>query len=502
MDISKGSNDVCKNAGSNSAFAPCIEDAVDDLLDVLADVARRHNGRSTGVKQAGRAVDLFISGLERPGIPELLKKHCQIYGSSAQGKLASAHDAVILLVIYRLSTCPVVSRRVLVAVGDLSGGAPAQQSITAILSGGGWDPTVAARFHSEAPLFAAGLIANVDENAGSPVAKLLLTTSGMDFIGRHVTASGQAAGDSNPVAGTQSSPHPGTVERALPDVSGCGASFVVGSPALDELVLDATTRNKLKSICNAVRNHEMVYEKWGYRRLVPYGRSNTVLFFGPPGTGKTICASAIAAEVGRPLLRVDLSSIFSKWVGETEKNLKKVFDCASSVDAVLLFDEADAVFSKRSESSGASDKYANLQSGYLLQRLEAFDKTVILTTNLAENIDPAFMRRIRFKVEFALPDVTLRRQMWGRMLAPPAPVDSHIQSVIDDLADRWDFSPALISNTCLRAAFEAAAQNTTISGDMLHAAALQEASEGGVLVRSTRKRAALKMEDAATITVD
>ncbi|HNH48720.1 MAG TPA: ATP-binding protein, partial [Myxococcota bacterium] len=166
---------------------------------------------------------------------------------------------------------------------------------------------------------------------------------------------------------------------------------------------------------------ETVYHRWGANKIRPRGYDIKALFSGGPGTGKTMAAEVIAGTLGLDLFRVDLSSVISRWVGETEKNLREIFDAAEGGTAVLLFDEADALFGSRGEVKQAQDRFANQEVSFLLQRLEVFEGCAILTTNLQENIDEAFLRRFGAVVEFPMPSPDQRLRLWERAFPPAAP---------------------------------------------------------------------------------
>lgn len=165
-----------------------------------------------------------------------------------------------------------------------------------------------------------------------------------------------------------------------------------------------------------MRYRTLVLDEWNMRPGGAKGRGVSALFAGPPGTGKTLAAEALAGELDLPLFCIELASVVDKYIGETEKNLERVFSAVERVDGILLFDEADALFGKRSEVSDARDRYANIEVAYLLQRIEAFDGLAILTTNLRANLDEAFQRRLDMILDFPEPDVTARREMWSRAL--------------------------------------------------------------------------------------
>jgi SpoVK/Ycf46/Vps4 family AAA+-type ATPase len=209
----------------------------------------------------------------------------------------------------------------------------------------------------------------------------------------------------------------------------------------------------------------------------------SALFSGPPGTGKTMVASLIAKELGLELFRVDLSRIVSKYVGETEKNLGRAFDEAENSQAVLLFDEADALFARRTDVKSSNDRYANLEVNYLLQRLESFEGIVLLTTNNASSIDDAFRRRLRFRIEFDTPEAPERKLLWHAMFPADAPLAADVN--FDQLAEQFEMSGGYIKNAVVRAAFLAAAAGPTqITHGLLMRAAQLEWREMGRLGKS------------------
>jgi len=181
---------------------------------------------------------------------------------------------------------------------------------------------------------------------------------------------------------------------------------------LSDVILEDRPARMLKSLCDRVRFRSTVLDEWGMRPGGARGRGVTALFAGPAGTGKTMSGEAIAGELGVPLFVVDLASVVDKYIGETEKNLEDVFRTVENEDGVLLFDEADALFGKRSDVSDARDRYANIEVAYLLQRIEAFDGLAILTTNLRANLDEAFQRRLDMIVDFPEPGIEARRDIW------------------------------------------------------------------------------------------
>src|SRR6185369_9673429 len=179
-----------------------------------------------------------------------------------------------------------------------------------------------------------------------------------------------------------------------------------------DIVLPAGRLEQLREICNTLRHRSRVYEDWGFGRRLALGKGLNVLFAGPSGTGKTMAAEILAGELGLDLYKIDLSSVVSKYIGETEKNLSKIFAEGRASNAVLFFDEADAVFGKRTEVRDAHDRYANIEVSYLLQRMEEYEGMVILASNLRKNMDDAFVRRLHFSIEFPFPTDADRRRIW------------------------------------------------------------------------------------------
>jgi len=218
-----------------------------------------------------------------------------------------------------------------------------------------------------------------------------------------------------------------------------------------DLVLPADETAQLRELTARCRGRAVVYREWGFLPLPSTGV--VALFSGPSGTGKTLAAEVVAGELGLDLYKVDLSSVVSKYIGETEQNLEQIFEAASAGDLVLFFDEADALFGKRSEVSDAHDRYANIEVAYLLQRLETYDGLVVLATNLQRNIDDAFLRRISVSIDFAAPDEDHRRRIWHQAFPDSAPVDV---LDFDYLARQFKITGGIIRNAALAAAFLAA----------------------------------------------
>lgn len=235
----------------------------------------------------------------------------------------------------------------------------------------------------------------------------------------------------------------------------------------DDLVLPEAELGVLREIAMHVRQRFKVYENWEFARSSSRGLGISALFAGASGTGKTLAAEVLAAELRLDLYRIDLSSVVSKYIGETEKNLRRVFDAAEEGGAILLFDEADALFGKRTEVKDSHDRYANIEVSYLLQRMEAYRGLAILTSNLKDSLDAAFLRRLRFVVQFPFPDANQRAAIWRRIFPPGAAVDG-----LDIAAlARLNVAGGNIRNVALNAAFRAAEAGEPIRmTHLLHAA--------------------------------
>ena len=219
-----------------------------------------------------------------------------------------------------------------------------------------------------------------------------------------------------------------------------------------DIVLPAGSVKTLREIAGQVRQRATVYEKWGFAAKSARGLGISALFAGASGTGKTMAAEVLANELNLDLYQIDLSALVSKYIGETEKNLRRVFDAAEEGGAILLFDEADALFGKRSEVNDSHDRYANIEVSYLLQRMESYRGLAILTTNMKESLDTAFLRRLRFVVQFPFPDAAQRAEIWRRVF----PADTPLHALNHAGLSRLDVAGGNIRNMALNAAFLAA----------------------------------------------
>jgi SpoVK/Ycf46/Vps4 family AAA+-type ATPase len=233
---------------------------------------------------------------------------------------------------------------------------------------------------------------------------------------------------------------------------------VTTSVSWDMLVLPEAQAQMVREIAAHARWRGRVYREWGFGHGNARGLGISALFSGPSGTGKSMTAEVLACDLGLDLYRIDLSRVVSKYIGETERNLGTVFDEAEGAGAILLFDEADALFGKRSEVKDSHDRYANLEISYLLQRMEAYDGLAILTTNQRSALDPAFLRRIRFVVQFPFPDAAARAEIWKRTFPREAPTEGLDYERLSGL----NVAGGNIRNMALNAAFHAAATGSPV----------------------------------------
>ncbi len=258
------------------------------------------------------------------------------------------------------------------------------------------------------------------------------------------------------------------------------ARKVVPLYAWDDIILPADRVHLLREICQYVRHGHTVYGEWGFDRKLSLGKGLNALFAGPSGTGKTMAAEIIAREVGLDAYKINLATIVSKYIGETEKNLDRIFTEARDSNAILFFDEADAIFGKRSEVRDSHDRYANIEIAYLLQKMEEYDGVSILATNLRKNIDEAFVRRMHFTVEFPMPEEDDRLRIWRKIFPPQAPLASDVDLVF--LARQFRSSGGNIKNIAVAAAFLAADEDSSIQMRHLIWATKRELQKMGRLV--------------------
>ena len=229
----------------------------------------------------------------------------------------------------------------------------------------------------------------------------------------------------------------------------------------DDLILPDHQKELLRDACNQVEFQGKVYRDWGFSEKVAYGRGVSMIFYGPPGTGKTMGAQVIANELGLELYKINMASIMSRYVGESEKKLDVVFEQGRKSQSILFFDEADVLFGKRSETKDAQDRYANASTAYLLQKLEEYEGIIILATNFLQNFDNAFCRRFKFIIEFPFPDEQRRLEIWNHVFPDRMEMAEEIDT--QWLAEEFKFSGSHIKNIALAASFLAAGENTGLT---------------------------------------
>lgn len=261
------------------------------------------------------------------------------------------------------------------------------------------------------------------------------------------------------------------------------ATHIESTRQWKDLILPDEAIGQLRDICAQFTHRQQVLEEWGFGRKLSYGTGITALFAGPSGTGKTMAAEVVANELGLDLYKIDLAAVVSKYIGETEKNLEKIFTAAEQANAILFFDEADALFGKRSEVKDSHDRYANLEISYLLQKMEQYEGIAILATNLRQNLDEAFVRRLAFIVHFPFPDETMRRLIWAGIWPTLVPLAEDVD--LDALAKQLKLSGGNIKNIALSAAFLAASDGQAVAREHIHQAAQRELQKLGKSLERT-----------------
>jgi hypothetical protein len=251
----------------------------------------------------------------------------------------------------------------------------------------------------------------------------------------------------------------------------------------EDLVLPETPLSMLQEMVNMVKARSLVLDQWGLGRKLTSSEGISALFSGPPGTGKTLAAQIMANQLGIDLYRIDLSTVVSKYIGETEKNLERIFSDAAQSNAILFFDEADTIFGKRSEVKDAHDRYANIEVGYLLQRMESYTGVSILATNLRANLDEAFTRRLQFIINFPFPDEEYRLKIWNVLMPPDMPCGSDLNMKL--MADRFKLSGGSIRNIIVSAAFLAASDGGRVEMQHLLHGARRELQKIGKLLNDS-----------------
>ncbi|MEN1783510.1 MAG: ATP-binding protein [Bacteroidota bacterium] len=309
---------------------------------------------------------------------------------------------------------------------------------------------------------------------GQSTASLQEITYQFSFEALTLQALAQQAQLKMPLAATHSKPIFGPIYEVCHQFTRSNmsdlAQHIEALATWDDLVLPEAQKSTLHDICTQVRARQKVYYQWGFAHKSHRGLGISALFAGESGTGKTMAAEVLANDLGLDLYKIDLSQVINKYIGETEKNLKKIFDAAESCGAILLFDEADALFGKRSEVKESQDRHANIEVSYLLQRMEAYRGLAILTTNMRNALDKAFLRRIRFVINFPFPGSDLRAAIWKRAFPESTPLD---QLDVHRLA-KLNVAGGNIKNIALNAAFMAADQDKPVNMQHLQKAAQNE----------------------------
>lgn len=317
-----------------------------------------------------------------------------------------------------------------------------------------------------------------DLDLDAVVAKYALPPGKVERVADHAVGKAMQAGSSPAV--NRATLEAAVREHVNPKLKSL-ARHVPATASWNDLILDEEHLILLHTLVHHYRHRERVHEAWGIGRTTR-NRGVCALLSGPPGTGKTLAANVIAAELGMELFQVDLASLVSKYIGETEKNLAVIFEEAEAAGALILFDEADSLFGKRTQVRSSTDRYANMGTNYLLQRVEAFDGVVILTTNLLSAIDEAFLRRMQFNIAFSAPDTDMRARLWEVLLPDTLPISGDID--FDKLAREFDMSGGLIRNAVVQAAFFAAELDCEVDQDLLYFSSTLEMRSQGQLVRS------------------
>lgn len=253
---------------------------------------------------------------------------------------------------------------------------------------------------------------------------------------------------------------------------------------LADISLPLDQQKQLLELINTIKYKSYVYEKWGFDKKFSLGKGINILFSGQSGTGKTMAAEIVANELGLDIYKINISSVFSKYIGETEKHLARIFDDAKATNSILFFDEADSVFGKRTSVSSSNDRYANLETNFLLQKIEEYEGVVILATNLQKNIDSAYIRRINLTISFPLPDKNQRKQLWKKIWPEKTPLAADID--LNFVSENFKFTGGDIKNIALAAAFLAVEDKQVIENKHLFWATKRELQKmGKVCVETT-----------------
>ena len=260
-----------------------------------------------------------------------------------------------------------------------------------------------------------------------------------------------------------------------------GLQRIKSSYMFNDIKIPDSQKNKLIQLSSHIKNRQQVFEQWKMKEKYPYGRNMTALFWGPPGTGKTMAAMALSRELDMSVYRVDLSAVMDKYIGETEKRLEKIFSMCERRNVILFFDEADVLFGKRSEIKDSHDKFANSSVSYILQRMEQYDGMIILATNLKSNIDKAFLRRIKYVISFHMPDAKTRTEIWKSGFTKEIPTED---IDMEFLGEKVELSGGYIKNIIINAAFNAAGEGSAVTMKHIIQSVENEYEKLGMIIQS------------------
>ncbi len=264
---------------------------------------------------------------------------------------------------------------------------------------------------------------------------------------------------------------------------GAYATKINGPFIWEDLILGDEQKRQMRMVCDQMKYRDVVGEEWGFHRKTPYGRGLSVLFYGPPGTGKTMAAQVMANELGLDLYRIDISQMVSKYIGETQKNISRLFHKAKDINALLFFDEADSLFAKRSEAKDSHDRNANAETAHLLQKLEDYEGITVLATNYLNNIDDAFKRRMKFIIHIAFPEPEVRLRLWNSILPKQARCEEELD--LEFFAEHFELSGSSIKEIMINAAYLAASEHRGLANrDLVEAVKLNYAKYGKVLTKN------------------
>ncbi len=317
-----------------------------------------------------------------------------------------------------------------------------------------------------------GLLPELEDDAPALASSLRLEPTVASSVARDARGKAKLAGRALKAADVRDSARSRTSATIVE-----GVTLRTPAATWDDLVLPESAAAQLREAAGRNRHQAQVLDAWGFLRNRPGARGVRLLLTGPPGTGKSLSAEVLAGDLGVDLMVADVSRLVSKWIGETEKNLARIFDAAEAAQVVLLFDEADALFARRTEVSDSNSRYANMETAYLLSRLERFQGAAVLSTNLRRNLDQAFVRRLDFIVEYREPGVKERSAIWGRHVPAAAPLGPDVD--LAELSRIYPLSGGQIRNAAVGAAFQAASRGEPIDRELLVRSICREYEKAG-----------------------